>query len=1107
MVFPLVNREYIKTTYFMIQRITFFKNPPKLIFSTLFFIFIASFVLAQNPIYNVELNNINTNQVQSNGGGQFTLLSPSAWPSCNTGNTSSYAIEFQIPQALTNGDQFRVGLIPGDFTEFSWTPNSDLLYAFHIENNNYSYYGYGGTWLGFASMNYNNNPTFKIEVNSGQVALYVDGVQVYTEPLNSSITANQLKLGITIGVAASSGGIPIVLKASAAADCSGGGPGNNCSLSDAGLEVNCNDNGTPTDPSDDRFTISLNPQGANLASTYNISGDIIINGYNYGSPSIIDAFYPISDGVKNITIVDSDDPSCSLSLVVTPPSPCSNNQPPGNGGTLTWETFGNSQTTVNGNTYTDASGYTNEGIQSCDYLEIGSDGHIEFELLENPTGSHFRIGLGYQSNSIVSFDQLKYCIGINSYSQYSLYANGGWIAGGIANNGDIYKIEINQTNGIITYYQNNQVIFSLSASGITNDLYGTAIFITTPIDGIDLEARASFGCDGNPTNNICNITDAGVEVTCIDNGTPNDTSDDRFTISLNPLGSDLANSYSVSGDISASGLTYGNAIQIGGTFLIADGSKSIILIDDNDPSCQFSVDAVAPTPCSSNQPGSNSAFDWINIGDTDITENNDAYSGTNWATILLSCNEIDGTDGWTEVTLNSLPSGTYQFRFGLTESNVAFSGWESFEYAFGFSSESSASNLYGNNGTGAEWIGYISNSLQNGNTFRMEISEGKVKFYLNGNFQTEINSTHNSSTLRATMMIVQNTNEGIGLSFDASESCGTTSTDCNYVGTGSFLYPGDLMFAAFDNYVNDETDIVSVVARNTIQPGTKFIISNARYESERWFSPHGIRNGNISAQEIQYIGTQPLQIGATISFELPASGMGDDLLATNFRVDETPTEEFCVSNVGNTEDPLINISTTMGPESIFLMQGYWSFNQAYGSFHGRVLSGLTDGGVWGDVPSDIECFEIQAHTIPGSHCPYYANSNGTDLQLDAISNFALWNTNGCGVGDDLSQTGYREASEENITEYNYKKPLLRTYPNPFFQQATVEFSLPEWSEVDIQVYDLAGRLVNLLVPNQMYEKGTHTVTLPAEDWAPGIYTVLMKSNNTVLTDRIILIRD
>lgn len=97
-----------------------------------------------------------------------------------------------------------------------------------------------------------------------------------------------------------------------------------CTLVDAGLTVTCDDNGTPNTSLDDRFTITLNPTGTVLGTTYSVSGAVTAGPINYGTPQQVGGFFNISGGSLLISITDGTDASCKLNnVLVNPPNACS----------------------------------------------------------------------------------------------------------------------------------------------------------------------------------------------------------------------------------------------------------------------------------------------------------------------------------------------------------------------------------------------------------------------------------------------------------------------------------------------------------------------------------------------------------------------------------------------------------------------------------------------------------------------------------------------------------------------------------------------------------------------------------------------------------------
>ncbi len=86
---------------------------------------------------------------------------------------------------------------------------------------------------------------------------------------------------------------------------------NGCSIDDFNLVVHdCTPDGS-------RFTFTFEPTGTNFSGTYNLSGDINLNGVTgaYTSPPALTGV-----GLINVKVTDAADPSCSRTLYVAPPA-------------------------------------------------------------------------------------------------------------------------------------------------------------------------------------------------------------------------------------------------------------------------------------------------------------------------------------------------------------------------------------------------------------------------------------------------------------------------------------------------------------------------------------------------------------------------------------------------------------------------------------------------------------------------------------------------------------------------------------------------------------------------------------------------------------------
>ncbi len=140
------------------------------------------------------------------------------------------------------------------------------------------------------------------------------------------------------------------------------------------------------------------------------------------------------------------------------------------------------------------------------------------------------------------------------------------------------------------------------------------VFIPENLDGnavnVDINFSAEPSCSlSNPnlyTNPVvcpCIIDSANETLLTCDGFSTGTVDDDIFTFSLDPTGSHIGTSYSVSGDVTATNINYGSAQVFdngGAGFLVTSGDLNLILTDDDDPTCSLSVVIAAPVSCSEN---------------------------------------------------------------------------------------------------------------------------------------------------------------------------------------------------------------------------------------------------------------------------------------------------------------------------------------------------------------------------------------------------------------------------------------------------------------------------------------------------------------------------
>ena len=97
--------------------------------------------------------------------------------------------------------------------------------------------------------------------------------------------------------------------------------------------------------------------------------------------------------------------------------------------------------------------------------------------------------------------------------------------------------------------------------------------------------------------------------------------------------------------------------------------------------------------------------------------------------------------------------------------------------------------------------------------------------------------------------------------------------------------------------------------------------------------------------------------------------------------------------------------------------------------------------------------------------------------------------------------GKREDALYDINDFN----LSQNYPNPFNLTTTIEFSILIKGHINLTVYDLTGREVEILVNKEM-SAGKYSIEWNANDLPSGIYLVTMRCRAYSMTKKMLLLK-
>ena len=113
------------------------------------------------------------------------------------------------------------------------------------------------------------------------------------------------------------------------------------------------------------------------------------------------------------------------------------------------------------------------------------------------------------------------------------------------------------------------------------------------------------------------------------------------------------------------------------------------------------------------------------------------------------------------------------------------------------------------------------------------------------------------------------------------------------------------------------------------------------------------------------------------------------------------------------------------------------------------------------------------------------------------------------VADENSSSGNWNVSgwdDESLTVVNpgeYK--LYSAYPNPFNPVTAISYQLPAVSNVNLTVYDIAGREVAILV-NELQSAGTYSVTFDGSELSSGIYFARLTAGEFTAVKKMLLVK-
>ncbi|MBA3647801.1 MAG: T9SS type A sorting domain-containing protein [Chitinophagales bacterium] len=82
-------------------------------------------------------------------------------------------------------------------------------------------------------------------------------------------------------------------------------------------------------------------------------------------------------------------------------------------------------------------------------------------------------------------------------------------------------------------------------------------------------------------------------------------------------------------------------------------------------------------------------------------------------------------------------------------------------------------------------------------------------------------------------------------------------------------------------------------------------------------------------------------------------------------------------------------------------------------------------------------------------------------------------------------------------------PQVNLFPNPFAEQATVNFAVTDYMDCTFNLYDINGRLVKTLLDEQV-KPGTNRFTFSLKYLVPGNYELIISSGSKFISSKKII---
>ncbi|HEX6983289.1 MAG TPA: T9SS type A sorting domain-containing protein [Balneolaceae bacterium] len=307
------------------------------------------------------------------------------------------------------------------------------------------------------------------------------------------------------------------------------------------------------------------------------------------------------------------------------------------------------------------------------------------------------------------------------------------------------------------------------------------------------------------------------------------------------------------------------------------------------------------------------------------------------------------------------------------------------------------------------------------------------------------------------------------------------------------------------NYINNSASIFESPA-SSFYPGSYYHVSWALFFEERYGPDFWPRVWDIivANPDIRMVNAMSEQLGSSAAFQRAyiesqlwhfASGPQNSPPNYGFEEREAypdPTINYYLLGADSLIAPSISTDSLQPFSANY-------FNVQPSTFSGYVTVGLTDVsipeaglgiiGYFNDGTTETAVL----YTEGGGAIEYQTTWAWSDLTRMGIV---------VANGSETESTGYRifvRSEDPQIVQ------LMQNYPNPFYPETIIQFSLPEQSKVELKVYDITGRLVRTL-RNTILPEGYYEVPFDGSQLASGVYFYRLITDEGSFVKKMTLIK-